>query len=124
MIEIKHFTHVSIYTEGFEVIETDETITVQEGFIFYNDTIHHLNVFDFNKETDATYPVYYQLSIVEDEGIITYDLDRTIITPRQIPGYSGENLIHVLVSFMLETDGITNGEVTYVKRLEGESTYE
>lgn len=117
MIEKKQFTHVSIYTEGFEVTETDESITVEEGLIFYNGTIHHLDSFHFNKETDENYPVYYQLSIVEDAGAVKYALNRTIITPRQIPGYSGGTLIHVLISFMLEVDGSTNGEVTYVTKI-------
>lgn len=116
MIEVKEFTHVSIFTEGYEFTETDDTITVEEGSIFYNDISHHLGPFTFDKIPDAEYPVYYQLSIVEDEGV-KYDLDRTIITPRQIPGYSGGTLIHVLISFMLETDGSTNGEVTYVQKI-------
>jgi hypothetical protein len=120
MLDQKQFTHTSIYTEGLNVTETSSSITVDEGLIFYNDKMHSLESVVFTKETDTSYPVYYQLSIVDNDGVLEYDLERTIITPRHVPGYVGNNLIHVLVSFMLELDGTTTGNVTYVKRIGGE----
>jgi hypothetical protein len=120
MLENKQFTHTSIYTEGLEVVESEETVTVGEGAVFYIDTLHSLEAIVFTKEPDTSYPVYYQLSVVEGEESLEYDLERTIITPRHIPGYVGNNLIHVLVSFMLNVDGTVTGEVTHVSKIGGE----
>jgi hypothetical protein len=120
MLEQMQFTHTSIYTEGLAVTETANSITVDEGVIFYNDKIHPLESVMFTKEPDTSYPVYYQLSIVDNSGVLEYDIERTIITPRHIPGYSGGNLIHVLVAFMLEPDGTVTGEVTHVSKIGGE----
>jgi hypothetical protein len=121
MLTEDHFTHVSIYTEGLNVTETADSIAVASGSIYYNEAVHPLESVQFTKEPDASYPVYYQLSIVDNDGALGYDLERTIITPRHIPGYLGSNLIHVLVSFMLDVDGMVTGTFSHVSKVGGEA---
>jgi hypothetical protein len=124
MLSVEPFEHISIYTEGLEVAESANFVTVGEGVIVYNGTPHELEAITFEKVEDENHPVYYQLSIIDNNGVLDYDLERTVITPRHIPSHSGGSLIHVILSFMLEVNGETNGEVQPVIRIGGEETGE